>query len=77
VARDAVLVAAGAGAGVIVTLAVTEAVWPDALFVAGTDWRFWLGVCGALAGSGLLASIGPIWRTMHLDPVSILNRADA
>ena len=71
VARDAVLVTAGACAGVIVTLAVTEAVWPDALVLAGTDPRFWLAVCGALVASGVLASIGPVWRTLHLAPMSI------
>ncbi len=74
VARDAVLVTAGACAGMIGTLAVTEAVWPDALVLAGTDPRFWLMVCGALVASGVLASIGPVWQTLHLTPMSILNR---
>ena len=77
VVRDAVLVTAGAGAGVIVTLAITKAVWPEAFLVAGTDWRFWFGACSAIALAGLSASIGPVWRTVHLDPMSILRRSDA
>jgi ABC-type antimicrobial peptide transport system permease subunit len=76
VGRDALLAAVGAGAGALITLAVTKTVWPDALFVAGTDWRFWLGACSALVGSAMLASIGPAWRTLRLDPMSILGRAD-
>lgn len=76
VGRDALLAAVGAGAGALITVAVTKSVWPDALFVAGTDWRFWLGACSALVGSGMLASFGPVWRTIRLDLMSILGRAD-
>ena len=77
IVRDTVLVTAGAGAGVIVTLAITKAVWPEAFLVAGTDWRFWLEASSAIAVVGVSASIGPVWRAIHLDPMSILQRTDS
>jgi putative ABC transport system permease protein len=77
VVRDGVLVMAGTGAGAIVTLAITKTVWPEAFLVAGTDWRFWCGACTAIAVVGVSASIGPVWRAIHLDPMSILQRTDA
>jgi hypothetical protein len=76
VGRDSLLVSIGSVAGIVVTLAVTHVVWPEALRIGGADLRMWITLCGVLVASSLVASAGPVWRATHLDPVDALRRAD-
>ena len=74
-AREARLMGAAIGTGLVATLLVTRSAFVEMLAISGGDPRLWMITGAVCGGTAAVAVAFATWRIVRLDPCTVLRQA--